>query len=246
MECLGVDIIQYATGYNIQGSSEPPLGRSEYFQLHTTRHTTPCKAPTLNLLTENHACESVPLASVGPNSRLNSELLPRLIYSASFRWQQRWQPFFHPVCLHNHSSARSGSPLSTPCRPAVLRPCHPPANLIRSRIIWPSESISPRYVMCSKAELQILQMASTAAGVAVGHTMGQGLSSMLFGGGSKEEAPVAAPQSKAFDEPRMGGQCETSAKDFTRCLESTNNDMNSCRFFLEQLKACQEMFPPTR
>ena len=55
-------------------------------------------------------------------------------------------------------------------------------------------------------------MASTAAGVAVGHTMGQGLSSMLFGGGSKEEAPVAAPQSKAFDEPRMGGQCETSAK----------------------------------
>ncbi|EFP76675.1 hypothetical protein PGT21_012307 [Puccinia graminis f. sp. tritici] len=90
------------------------------------------------------------------------------------------------------------------------------------------------------------QMASTAAGVAVGHTMGQGLSSMLFGGGSKEEAPVTAAQTKPFDEPQMGGQCETAAKDFTRCLESTKNDMNSCSYYLEQLKACQNMFQQTR
>lgn len=89
------------------------------------------------------------------------------------------------------------------------------------------------------------QMASTAAGVAVGHTMGQGLSSMLFGG-SKEEAPVTTPQQQPFEQQRIGGQCETAAKDFTRCLESTNNDMNSCSFYLEQLKACQNMFQQTR
>ncbi|MBW0501309.1 hypothetical protein O181_041024 [Austropuccinia psidii MF-1] len=89
------------------------------------------------------------------------------------------------------------------------------------------------------------QMASTAAGVAVGHTVGNGLSNMLFGGGgSKEEvaAPAPPPQQQTFEERRMGGQCEASAKDFTRCMEGTNNDLNSCNYYLDQLKACQSMF----
>ncbi|CAH7686909.1 hypothetical protein BY996DRAFT_6430968 [Phakopsora pachyrhizi] len=90
------------------------------------------------------------------------------------------------------------------------------------------------------------QMASTAAGVAVGHTMGQGLSSMLFGGGSsREEAPVAAaaPVSQQTFDGRAGpSPCEASAKDFTRCMEGTSNDFNSCSYYLDQLKACQQMF----
>lgn len=54
-------------------------------------------------------------------------------------------------------------------------------------------------------------MASTAAGVAVGSTMGHGLSSMLFGGGS-QAAPAAEPQQQSFEERRMGGSCDIQAK----------------------------------
>ncbi|KAH9813161.1 hypothetical protein DFH28DRAFT_1129141 [Melampsora americana] len=92
------------------------------------------------------------------------------------------------------------------------------------------------------------QMASTAAGVAVGHTVGHGLSNMLFGGGggssSKEETSATAPvqQHQSFEERRMGGQCDIPAKDFTRCLDATSGDIGSCTYYLEQLKACQSMY----
>jgi len=59
-------------------------------------------------------------------------------------------------------------------------------------------------------------MASTAAGVAVGSTVGHGLSSMLFGGGSShqqvQEAPAAPVEQQTFQQARMGGACELQAK----------------------------------
>lgn len=60
-------------------------------------------------------------------------------------------------------------------------------------------------------------MASTAAGVAVGSTVGHGLSSMLFGGGGGQSQPVeaapAAPvEQQSFQQARMGGACELQAK----------------------------------
>ena len=60
-------------------------------------------------------------------------------------------------------------------------------------------------------------MASTAAGVAVGSTVGHGLSSMLFGGGggssqAVEAAPAAPVEQQSFQQARMGGACELQAK----------------------------------
>ncbi|KAF3941481.1 hypothetical protein ABW19_dt0210260 [Dactylella cylindrospora] len=93
------------------------------------------------------------------------------------------------------------------------------------------------------------QMASTAAGVAVGstvgHVIGSGISG-LFGGGSAptEAAPAPAPapvaQTNAYGD-RTTLSCEADAKNFTRCLEASNNDMSICGYYLEQLKACQAM-----
>ncbi|GAA6002199.1 Mix17p [Rhodotorula paludigena] len=94
------------------------------------------------------------------------------------------------------------------------------------------------------------QMASTAAGVAVGSTVGHGLSSMLFGGGgSSHQQEVAAPnqpvEQQTYQQATMGGACEVQAKDFVSCLNATGNDaQNACSYYLEQLKACQAAARP--
>ncbi|KAJ6595882.1 hypothetical protein DFH09DRAFT_1244492 [Mycena vulgaris] len=82
------------------------------------------------------------------------------------------------------------------------------------------------------------QMAATAGSVAIGSTIGHGLSNMLFGGGqAAEQAPPAEQQQQ-----RAGVSCELPAKDFTMCLEKA--DMQSCTYYLEQLKACQAAAAP--
>jgi hypothetical protein len=78
----------------------------------------------------------------------------------------------------------------------------------------------------------IAQMAATAGSVAVGSTIGHGLSSMLFGSSAETQAP---PQHASVS-------CDAQAKDFTKCLDSA--DMQSCNWYLEQLKACQAAAAP--
>lgn len=79
-------------------------------------------------------------------------------------------------------------------------------------------------------------MAATAGSVAVGSTIGHGISSMLFGGRS-ESAPVeqqhqAPAQQNASS---FAANCEGQAKEFSKCLEKA--DLPSCSWYLEQLKA---------
>jgi len=80
------------------------------------------------------------------------------------------------------------------------------------------------------------QMAATAGSVAVGSTIGHGLSNMLFGGRSEA---AAAPEAAAPAQQQAYGAatCDFQAKEFTKCLES--GDMNTCGWYLQQLKACQ-------
>lgn len=104
----------------------------------------------------------------------------------------------------------------------------------------------------------LAQMAATAGSVAVGSTIGHGISHMLFGGGNSQPAEQGAPvqqqQQQSFQQ--SGISCETQAKgslfsririhafscsrtDFTKCLEAA--DVQACSWFLEQLKAVSLM-----
>ena len=103
-------------------------------------------------------------------------------------------------------------------------------------------------------------MMSTAAGVGIGSAIGHSVGNMLTGGGGHAAAPApaqdaypqngagasnlpgaydnyAAQQNNAYG--RQGATCENDAKAFTQCLDSTGGDMQSCSYYLEQLKACQ-------
>ncbi|KAI6029601.1 hypothetical protein PISMIDRAFT_317137 [Pisolithus microcarpus 441] len=87
------------------------------------------------------------------------------------------------------------------------------------------------------------QMAATAGGVAVGSTIGHGLSSMLFGGSSSHAAaPAEQPAPVQQQTYNRGPSCEVHAKEFTQCLERA--DLQSCSWYLEQLKACQAAAAP--
>ncbi|UZJ54093.1 hypothetical protein CBS101457_003413 [Exobasidium rhododendri] len=93
------------------------------------------------------------------------------------------------------------------------------------------------------------QMASTAAGVAVGSSLGHAMSGFFGGGGSSEPAPEAQSTNSPAQWNEQGFNnnnsqsgsvsCEVQSKDFLRCLDATNNSMDSCAFYLDQLKACQ-------
>ncbi|CAE6505240.1 unnamed protein product [Rhizoctonia solani] len=88
----------------------------------------------------------------------------------------------------------------------------------------------------------LAQMAATAGSVAVGSTVGHGLSNMLFGG--RSEAPVEhqAPPPQQYAPQNSGLSCDFQAKEFTKCME--HGDINTCGWYLEQLKACQAAARP--
>lgn len=94
-------------------------------------------------------------------------------------------------------------------------------------------------------------MASTAAGVAVGstigHTLGAGITSM-FGGSSAPPAEQAqqqvAPAVQQLQYQEQAKHCDADARNFTRCLEENSGNMQVCEYYLQQLKACQEAARP--
>ncbi|KAK4102151.1 hypothetical protein N658DRAFT_495507 [Parathielavia hyrcaniae] len=88
------------------------------------------------------------------------------------------------------------------------------------------------------------QMASTAAGVAIGssigHVVGNGLSS-LWGGSSSAAEPEPATQAQAAqtNSSSFGNNCAGVTEQFTKCMDEQGGNMSICGWYLEQLKACQ-------
>ncbi|ORZ10520.1 hypothetical protein BCR42DRAFT_422544 [Absidia repens] len=98
------------------------------------------------------------------------------------------------------------------------------------------------------------QMASTAAGVAVGSSVGHAIGSMFTGGQAQDTPPPMdqqqqqpveqqqyAGQQQQQQQNAVAGNCEADAKAFTKCLEDNTNDISACQWYLDQLKSCRQM-----
>jgi len=140
-------------------------------------------------------------------------------------------------------------PTAAPARPNVTPP--QPQNRSASSVAHPPASAQAPQAPAQAGSGPGLfgQMASTAAGVAVGSSIGHAIGG-FFGGGSSSTAPPETQQADssvatrdangAYQSSSWGPRsCEADAKSFTQCLDQNQGNMQICGWYLEQLKACQ-------
>ena len=77
----------------------------------------------------------------------------------------------------------------------------------------------------------------TAAGVAVGHTVGRMVSG-LFESGNSSTPSESAPQTSQ----NTPIQCQPDTKRFLDCMQQNYDDVSACQNYLEMLKQCQRQF----
>ncbi|PSS12465.1 hypothetical protein M430DRAFT_144731 [Amorphotheca resinae ATCC 22711] len=149
--------------------------------------------------------------------------------------------------------SRPSRPTVAPSRPAPqqTRPAttaaYPPARAAPAPAAPPAAAPAPVQAQpqASAGPGLFGQMASTAAGVAVGSSIGHAIGGLFSGGSS---APVEQPQANnavatqgQSAENNWGARsCDADAKQFTKCMDDNQGNMQICGWYLEQLKACQQ------
>ncbi|KAK9451674.1 uncharacterized protein V1518DRAFT_409216 [Limtongia smithiae] len=154
--------------------------------------------------------------------------------------------------MPRNSSRRSAPPPRAPVQTRQASTYTAPAPVRASAphsTAPPAHSAAPPMVAQPQQPGLFAQMATTAAGVAVGSAAGHAITGAIGGlfGGSSSSAPVeqqavapAATQS-SFAPEEQGRSCEVDARNFTKCLDENNGNMQICGWYLQQLKACQEL-----
>ncbi|WVQ78601.1 hypothetical protein IAT38_000687 [Cryptococcus sp. DSM 104549] len=146
-----------------------------------------------------------------------------------------------PDHLQSRSSARPAARPAAPAQPQQTRGAHTAA--------YPAQHAPAPTPAAAHAGAQprqpgmLAQAASTMGGAMAGSVVGHGISNMLFGG-SSSQAQAAPVEQQQVAQQQGGVSCDFQAKDFTKCLEATNGDMQSCGYYLEALKACQAAARP--
>ncbi|KAJ2607192.1 hypothetical protein H4S08_004907 [Coemansia sp. RSA 1365] len=126
----------------------------------------------------------------------------------------------------SRGSGRSMRSTAPPSRSAHTAAAPPPAAHHAPPTAAPSNAGAPQMGMFG-------QMATTAAGVAVGSAVGHTMQQQ------QQQVPMQQ-QSSSFNEP-MARSCDMDAKAYTRCLESTSEgNVSVCQYYLDSLKACLE------
>ncbi|KAI6247741.1 Mitochondrial intermembrane space cysteine motif-containing protein MIX17 [Erysiphe necator] len=145
--------------------------------------------------------------------------------------------------------SRSGGAGRAPSRPTIPARKPIPQNQQQTRPATsvaqaPAQSIAPQQQSSAVPGL-FGQMASTAAGVAVGSSIGHAIGGLFSGGMSQ---PAAQSQTDAVANPNNQEQqndwgsrsCDVDARQFTKCMDENQGNMQICSWYLEQLKACQQ------
>ncbi|PFH62511.1 hypothetical protein XA68_13250 [Ophiocordyceps unilateralis] len=139
---------------------------------------------------------------------------------------------------------------SAPSRPSAPRSAPAPQQQQRSASTMAAAPPATTSSTASAPQAQgpglFGQMASTAAGVAIGSSVGHAIGG-LFGGSSSEPAPQQEQQQQQMQPMQAAAQqpmqhetpaCQPALADFNRCLHE-KNDVYSCGWYFEQLKACR-------
>jgi len=92
------------------------------------------------------------------------------------------------------------------------------------------------------------QMATTAAGVAVGSAVGHTLGAAMMGGGRDRDQPAEVQQQEQAAQPMYvnqqhqqlgeGGPCQLQMKQFLECAQK-QHDITLCQGFNEALRECK-------
>ncbi|PWY82253.1 hypothetical protein BO70DRAFT_362174 [Aspergillus heteromorphus CBS 117.55] len=145
-----------------------------------------------------------------------------------------------------YGSQQQSAPHSTSAAPPQQHHAAPPAAAAPAAAAAPSQGPG-----------LFGQMASTAAGVAVGSSIGHAIGGMFFGGGGGSSSAPAEPQaapappveSQSMDNGLWAGNatnssweapaCQTDALNFRKCMDENQGSMSICGWYLDQLKACQ-------
>ncbi|OJJ61315.1 hypothetical protein ASPSYDRAFT_67140 [Aspergillus sydowii CBS 593.65] len=165
---------------------------------------------------------------------------------------------------------RGAAPAPTPARSAPTRPTAPaqPARSPYGQQQQPHSTAAhppaasqappaPAPTQQSAGPGLFGQMASTAAGVAVGSSIGHAIGGLFSGGGSSapaenQQAPPAEAQpmdnslwqSSATNSSWETPACETDIRNFRKCMDDNQGNMSICGWYLDQLKACQAAAKP--
>ncbi|OQN95719.1 hypothetical protein B0A48_18259 [Cryoendolithus antarcticus] len=140
-----------------------------------------------------------------------------------------------------------------PRRPTVApaRPAPPPQQQTRSASTTTAPGQAQRGAQAPPAQQgggMMSNIASTAAGVAVGSSIGHMVSG-FFGGGSSHAAE-SAPMDQAVAQDQQGNTmmnsqfqsqavCANDVNNFKRCMDDNQGNLTICGWYLDQLKACQ-------
>lgn len=130
--------------------------------------------------------------------------------------------------------------------PTARRTAPPPTQ--RAVAPQPAAQVAPQPTMAAPGGGLMAQVATTAAGVAIGHTVGHALTGALMGGNHSEPANVeqqqqAQPQYQQQPAAQSSQDpCKFELEQFLSCANNQSTDLTLCEGFNQVLRECKTRY----